>query len=210
MPLTKLNNQDKTTPNQHQPHPGTATVPTTAGVDQTNYSTNTDPAYSNRVTSGTPQVADNTYSSGPRSGYDPIYGQGVNPQTNRKGDGGGFISQSHAERLSREGELRRQQQDQYTNSDDVNAMGFDSPPTRRPGDGEGGNTVPLNSLSLRDQAERTARKSEAMQKQAVEVEKAEELEKQAMAARQHAVEHGAHPLHGQPGGIQNVGRGSQA
>jgi len=67
------------------------------------------------------QVGDN---SEPRSRDDAAYSQG--------GGGGGFISQSHADRLSREGERRRQeQQDQYGRigtRDEMDAMGFDSPP----------------------------------------------------------------------------------
>lgn len=43
--------------------------------------------------------------------------------------------------------------------------------------------IPHNSQSLASQAEQKARESDAMQKQAVEVSKAEELEKAAMAAR---------------------------
>ncbi|KAF8289729.1 hypothetical protein DL93DRAFT_2174246 [Clavulina sp. PMI_390] len=76
--------------------------------------------------------------------------------------------------------------------------------------GGGAGLVPHNSLSLSEQAAVKARESEAMQKQAVEVGKAEELEKAAMAARQRAVDHGAHPLHGHPGGVETARRGGQA
>lgn len=164
-------------------------------------------------------------------------GMGTGSGTGTGGGGGGFISQSHSDQLGRDADVRRQERGNEFgrggagNTDEYNAMGFDSPPSNNNnnnygsgnnnnmtsptgtgmgmggGTGTGTGSVPHNSMSLKEQAEQKARESEAMQKQSVEVGKAEQLEKQAMAARQRAVEHGAHPLHGQAGGFEAGGRG---
>lgn len=171
------------------------------------------------------------------------------------GGGGEFISDSHAQRLYRDGEERRLQS--QSQQQPGSGLGGGNMTSGTGGAGVGGagtqtmnpttatnpssatsnaNTqgIPHNSQSLATQAEQKARESDAMQKQAVEVSKAEELEKAAMAARNRgafpslcmstapcnisanayrliAVEHGAHPLHGHQGGLEAAkNRGTQA
>ena len=124
---------------------------------------------------------------------------------NRSGAGGGFISQSHADRLSREGELRRQQQlDQHGHigsAEEMNAMGFDSPPpsgnTNHPTSRteldtytDDANSAPPNDVfSSGDQAWPKERDFEATRKQSAEVEEPSELKKQATATYQRGTSH---------------------
>jgi hypothetical protein len=136
-------------------------------------------------------------------GYNDQYQEPMGgPQGGNNGGGGGFISDSHAQRLYRDAETSRTNNvgpGSNNNSTSLNNNNNNTSPT-----------TPQNSQALATQAEQKARESEAMKKQAAEIAKAEELEKAAMAARTKAVDHGAHPLHGQPGGYTANARGSQA
>lgn len=135
MPFFKSNNRDNTLADGI-PHDGgfghknlrkyegenprrASTASTTTSVDQTNYPNNSDPSNNGHVMSG-----------GSRRRGSQV-GDDNEPRSNSQGGGGGgFISQSRADRLSREGELRRQeQQDQYGRigtREEMDAMGFDS------------------------------------------------------------------------------------
>ncbi|KAF8300140.1 hypothetical protein DL93DRAFT_2091021, partial [Clavulina sp. PMI_390] len=203
------------------PHAADPNVRSTDYATQTNTNTNTNMGgtydnYDNNAMGGgagpqaggmyneQPGFNDNTHTRPPRQEQ-----PGVGPAGS-----GGFISQSHGDRLGREAEMRRQQQGTQfggnnTNTAEYDAMGFDTPAPAPPArnantmspptdnltntsgtgtnmntSGGGAGLVPHNSLSLSEQAAIKARESEAMQKQAVEVGKAEELEKAALAARQ--------------------------
>lgn len=75
-------------------------------------------------------------------------------------------------------------------------MSGDPPTTATLSDPSGAGPGSLNSQELKDLANKRARESAALKKQGVELAEAERLEKVALAARERAVAHGAHPSHG--------------